>query len=103
MTLDLDELERLEREATPGPWETTADPLSGVPAFVKTPGELIAADAPADAALIVAARNALPALLVELRALREVAKVAEAHLNERRGYQDSRPLWAAIDAWRGLR
>lgn len=82
--IDLDELERLEKEATPGPWRQQRD-LS--PDGDNWP--LIFSDAPdmlrmacvrtyhdVNANYLVGMRNALPALIRELRAAREcVAKL----------------------------
>lgn len=132
MTLDLDELERLEREATGGRWS---------PYFCTVKGWMvlgICADVmPTDARLIAAARNALPALLArvrgleaelpgkmrvsvahqesllaELRALRAVAEAAERANGHEPSLCADHPcaqcdaleaLDAALDAWRGLR
>jgi hypothetical protein len=94
---EIAELERLEREATPGPWSRVDAPWrsSGMPPWVVTgdgdphgataicdlaiqmDGELgddggpQDSDPEADAAFIAAARNALPALLAEVRAARD--------------------------------
>lgn len=102
--VDLDELERLEREATPGPWGLWEGRLYifAGPAEENSPGRLKgtrvtichedfliregeyqlvaklghAVGTPeSDFNLIVAARNALPDLIAELRTLR--ARVAE--------------------------
>lgn len=87
MTLDLDELERLEREATPGPWKhwdadgvAWDDPKAcgydsrengrGAPYYCTGPRTESDTQAGRDAALIAAARNALPELLAEVRKLR---------------------------------
>lgn len=82
--IDLPELERLEREATPGPWHNV---FSGrATRHVKTnDGTGLGADLPGtqvcvcstgcEAALIVAARNALPTLL---KLAREHARMKEA-------------------------
>lgn len=51
--IDLDELERLEKAATPGPWEETLRPIQ----------------LPEDVMLCRKIRNALPALLECARAL----------------------------------
>lgn len=84
----LDELERLHQAATPGPWYSNrADPApyeicSGNP---RTPDLLIAA-APeygVNADLIVAAVNALPALLAAARAARYVQGVMNAPVDRR--------------------
>ena len=81
MTLDLEELERLEREATPGKWQdgtATCCPDMGWVDGPRGKGRVCPTheggkrthtlDA-ADAALIAAARNALPALLARVREL----------------------------------
>ena len=64
---ELDRLEGLHAAATPGPWES--DVWGDV--TVCPPGEhIVIAEAPGNqvhAGLIVAARNALPALLAEVR------------------------------------
>ena len=76
----IDKLERLEREATPGEWGVNvegpatwidrADHAVTVGQTLRTP----------DAALIVAMRNALPALLSQLREQRELLRVnQDAH------------------------
>lgn len=57
--LNLDELERLEKAMTPGPWETRT----------------IYGYLPKDSVLIVAVRNALPALLAKVR--EQAARIAE--------------------------
>ena len=77
----LDELERLHREATPGPWTATKPPggysgggwPSGLIVAAVSRGMGIYADPPsgsypaADRRLIPAARNALPALIAAAR------------------------------------
>ena len=91
----VDKLERLEREATGAPWNvqnTTAcyDVIQGGDRttdsryiammgvdYDPNTGESIPPHADADAALIVAMRNALPALLSQLREQRERADDAE--------------------------
>lgn len=71
--IDLNELERLHKAATPGPWKHRT--------ISKTATVILAADIPLcatkysvnkdhDAAYIVAACNSLPELIVENRALR---------------------------------
>ncbi len=74
-TAELDELERLEREATPGPWyctEHVVETLNGrVAENLKTSH---------DTTLIAAARNALPTLIAAARenaALKEKAPDCE--------------------------
>jgi hypothetical protein len=59
----IDKLERLEREATETPWEHDGKSQLLCP--------------PNDATLIVAMRNALPALLSQLREQREALEQAE--------------------------
>lgn len=81
MTLDLDELERLARESTPGPWlAQSVSPTDGVfsdSVFVLEenecglglPVEVCATYEPADAAFIAAARDAVPTLCARIREL----------------------------------
>lgn len=82
----IDELERLEREATPGYWSNTHDNcprsngiLCGSYWVVGNVGEGPCGDimSTLDARLIAAARNALPALLAELRELRAYKQQVE--------------------------
>lgn len=81
---ELVELERLEKEATPGPWEwsdSSRDPdepneLPYVPQGSTLGDTLIMLDdtyenSRADCAIIAALRNAFPALLATVRALQE--------------------------------
>lgn len=78
--IDLDELERLAKAATPGPWEVTG---KGVPEYITdaNPNRKIARILRTprayeeNAHYIVAACNALPGLIAENRALR--ARVQE--------------------------
>lgn len=81
MTLGLDELRRLEREAVPGPW------LAGTDGRVEAAGgrgvfEALYPRPEANALLTVAARNALPGLLDRLEA-------AERLLGAHREYLES--------------
>jgi hypothetical protein len=87
--LRLDELERLEQAATPGPWETSecdcdrackvnisdADgygiAMCWPYANIRTALKKDQCASQADAALIVAARNALPALIRRIRELEQ--------------------------------
>lgn len=78
--VDLDELERLERSATKGEWKVGALLSSGgravrsdecATSILTTCTEL---NSKADAALIVALRNAAPAMIQELRELRQDVK-----------------------------
>jgi hypothetical protein len=77
-----DELRRLLAEATPGPWRTFDMPwgtTGGTATAIKgRDDEQVCLAVPTDAALIVAAVNALPGLLDEREALREAAE--EAHV-----------------------
>lgn len=82
----LDELKRLERDATPEPWETTTwDGLLFVASVQQLQGTYVCElgmgsdGAQRDAALIAAARNALPALLRVAGIAQEVR--AALHLN----------------------
>lgn len=76
--IDLDRLEQLAEEASPGPWSawTTASVSSswfgksGIAGLPILSADRCPAFAPADAAFIAAARSALPALIVELRTAR---------------------------------
>ena len=67
---DLDRLEALRAAATPGEW-TTYPSRSGQPGLVhiKIPNSMHPTAWPADAALIVAAVNALPDLIGRIREL----------------------------------
>lgn len=100
-TFDIDKLERLEREATPGPWQADAvwdhedEPTE---AFCVGPGheidrrgdprllmdEEVAAfrAAERDAEFMSALRNAAPALFAELRAARERIEELERALRD---------------------
>ena len=81
LTPDLAELERLLAEATPGPWQADEATQTGQRATVAFPvvlsestGEILLEcdwGGDTDAALIVAAVNALPALLAERERLQE--------------------------------
>jgi hypothetical protein len=87
---ELSELERLDREATPGPWDTDLETSAGrcwvdsrrhqnmlaEPLFnVRPPSARHMEQRERDASFIAAARNALPKLLAEIRELRaEIAK-----------------------------
>jgi len=72
---DIEALRRLLKEATPGPWRACAwDPMERPHVHYDKPGERVCRppDVPltsADAHLIVAARDALPALLDRIEAL----------------------------------
>lgn len=69
--MTIDELEKLEKAATPGPWAEEEGDVMG-PGDVNGYANWITSDAEqADAALIAAARNALPELLRIVRHLAE--------------------------------
>lgn len=83
--MNIKELRRLERAATPGPWETTTwDGLLYVASVQQLQGSYVCElgigsdGAERDAALIAAARNALPALLRVAEAARELAAGPES-------------------------
>lgn len=97
--VDLDELERLEREATPGPWELE-ERMRGYGIFAgrfqdfgRGPERVhglnlghvsdLDANGEDNLALIIAARNALPDLIAEVRTLR--ARVAELEADRQAG------------------
>lgn len=84
--VDLDELERLEREATPGPWRwadgyksmygDAAYTLAGYQDMgILSCDGIFNSPRDCDEELIVALRNAAPALFAELRAARK--RIAE--------------------------
>ncbi len=76
--IDIDALEALEKAATPGPWRLAKDTSPGFSFLWNTTGQSVFSSAyTKDAALIAAARNALPALLAELRQYRERPGEAE--------------------------
>jgi len=77
--IDLDALEALCNAATPSPWRTgTGDHWSReVRAGSDAPAFCGARNGVADAALIAAMRNALPALIAELRATRAALAASE--------------------------
>ena len=82
----LDELERLHKAATPGPW-TVDDSTSGLgydidqlPCGVRKPFAHLA-----DAAFIAAARNALPALLRVVYAARDYQQAYDAWMRNEIG------------------
>jgi hypothetical protein len=88
--MKIDELERLERAATPGPWGVVTDGKFGKELQVQPPSGVTYIcecgwdfpDNRADAEFIAAARNALPALL-------RVARAAEATAQ---GIEEGGPL-----------
>jgi hypothetical protein len=77
--VDLDRLEALERKATAGPWMPDGvrgldlgHDLGIIPIWGSPPG--------ADRDLILEARNALPALIRELRDARKIVEAVEAEI-----------------------
>lgn len=78
---DIDELERLLARATPGEWDWTDFPeitVDGVTAIIDCSAGDSEDENVANAQLIVAARNSLPAILTEIRELRaENARLRE--------------------------
>lgn len=82
----LDELQRLEAEATEGPWRPTRGTTVSYVCGAKGSGTgqlaklYLGGCGKEDAAFIAAARNALPALLDELRSARKARTVALARL-----------------------
>lgn len=88
MPIDLDKLERLEREATPGPWNLKgritgcynifatgiidfSGGLEAVPGLSICRISELSRDGESDLDLLIALRNAAPALIAELRAARK--------------------------------
>lgn len=124
-TTDLDELERLEREATPGPWRECGHDRGGCicgqvwsehgqSSLVLKPDcgdEVPVPDAKhktANAALVAATRNALPALLAAARRLEQLESAMHylAHNNNVSGQTaklsyDGMTAWAAQLGWKG--
>ena len=99
-----DELERLMREATPGPWEVSERAKDWRPQVVSTERGPICTmhipeigDADLNADLIVAAVNALPELLA-IKAERDRAQRACEQMGERIAYLENsvREIGAAI-------
>lgn len=75
----LEELERLEKKARPGPWELEKQPDTQERAVSRVIAGFFAWNAPTpDAQLIVQMRNALPSLLTEVRELRAVRATRHA-------------------------
>jgi len=78
--LDLEALEAALEKASPGPWcqSVRGDCYGGLEGVVLTPGHsVVHFDDESNAAAIVALMNAAPALIAELRAAREVVRVAK--------------------------
>lgn len=72
--LDLEALDRMFLRGSPGPWEAVA----ALPARCDIEPSVAAGIDPADAALIVAARNALPALIDAARERDQVVAAVSA-------------------------
>jgi hypothetical protein len=89
----LDELDRLREAATPGPWVNDSHEIhQGIPGFMDVPnvgqwiGETCRVDDPrsdADAALIVAAVNAVPRLTAALRGVLALAEDLDGYVSQR--------------------
>lgn len=88
MTIDLEALESLLADSTPGPWHRWGDTpfLAHYDEygneFLTVEVTQYAVDPKADAELIVAALNSLPALIAEIRQLREENQRAKELLGE---------------------
>lgn len=104
--IDLDELERLEKAATPGPWDIDEE-VWGPDRTRVVECKLWAREDVAEhnERVIVATRNALPALIAELRAARAVITahdtLACVTCGAERGCNidcDTCEVWAAYDA-----
>lgn len=99
--LDLNELERLEKAATPGPWAwnsygsvcTVNEPCYAVCALPRRHGDEATKQGASDARFIEAVRNALPELLRRLRAA-EVDRIA----HERAAHEADLRTQAAVRA-----
>lgn len=106
--MNLDELERLERAATPGPWASFADtpePLYGVAsiagdrntAIIEICCEPAHDERSADMALIAAARSALPALIRIARAAMELSEANESLERRKAALEDLNAALAALE------
>jgi hypothetical protein len=82
MTLDLDELERIEREATAGPWRVnTFHPNSVLSESRRCVAKCVSVASPGgeeDATFITAIRNAAPALIARARRADELEAELQA-------------------------
>jgi hypothetical protein len=110
----LAELARLEKEATPGTWSTNERTnLDYKCAEVwgdKGYGSLLYTDDGGaglcdveDAVLITAARNALPALLEEVREAREIKKLLREQIGPWELYDGTKVLYVEGDKYKELR
>jgi hypothetical protein len=107
--IDLDELQRLHDAATPGPWKTDgpesvwtntvdrkdAEILLRTPFVFKNDHTLETECCRcelcnANTALVVAMRNAMPAMIAEMRATRKVILGMALHMLNERGYPDAK-------------
>lgn len=117
MRVDLDELEQLEKAATPGPWKgcpspNAADTFSSVrpmrdgrelEEIANTYGSTNFEER-SNAFFIAAARNALPSLIAELRAARHVVNAARPLVKAWRNFEDpngiyERSIGVKLDAY----
>lgn len=93
--LDLDELERLFLKGSPGPWEvsaiTPANRFEHIPAYCEVEPSVAGGIDPDDARLIVAARNALPALIDSAREAAALRERVESVLNRAGDFVIPRP------------
>lgn len=93
LTKMIDELERLEKLASPGPWNVLDDGAEScvyaadgsVHWGCHTPGYMELKDA----ALIAAARNVLPTLLTRLRAAQSLVERWRAEAKQTKEYRDT--------------
>jgi hypothetical protein len=103
------ELTRLEKAATPGPWEVMPDGRARVNLVHVETGPECSAGAglpvfsvprkkEGDAELIAAARNALPRLLAERRAFREALAEVYEKLPNVSTTEERYPIWCRIHA-----
>ena len=104
--LDLDELERLLAEATPGPWrgEENGDGYlmhRSRPEVVL--GRIAHGNSRVDAVFVAALRNAAPHLLALARAAERFAAAVAAYLDsdsDEKEYASQKAMWDALAAWR---
>ena len=129
MPIDLDKLERLEREATPGPWRLKrrafeynifavvidfSSDLEAVHGLNLCRISELDRDGESNLDLLIALRNAAPALIAELRAARE--RIAELEdpskvdpdllqmaMRIAAGHADSSDAWALLEEVERLR
>ncbi|MGW2096070.1 hypothetical protein [Promicromonospora sukumoe] len=100
------ELAVLEHDATPAPWSPSfLGSITAADDTVVRGGWLLAAGVggvqdDADGALIVKARNALPALLGALQAVRREAAELKIAVEMTRAYVDHPGNWSALDGRR---